>query len=127
MSETPKPMDDVAGGLPSPGAIVVPTTKVLAIGRWTQSGTPEAREPIMPFEAPDTLRLYLAGKIDQWYFQTGGSGVVFIMNVADPTEAHELLERLPLGQAGMMEFELISIGPLRALGRFLDEPSNRKS
>jgi hypothetical protein len=97
------------------------TTKVLAIGSWTAKATPEARQKIMPFEARDTLRLQLAGKIDQWFAKTDGSGAVFLMNVTDPAEAHALLERLPLGQAAMMQFEYIPMGPLWPLGLLLRE------
>ena len=92
------------------------TTRVLAIGTWTAKATPETRPPIMPSEARDTMRLMLAGKIDQWYAKIDGSGAVFLMNVTDPAEAHTLLEKLPLGQADMMRFELIPIGPLWPLG-----------
>ena len=97
----------------------VPTTKVLAIGRLTAKGTLEARRPHMVSEVRATVRLHLAGKIDQWYFQTEGSGVVFMMNVTSTFEAHELLEALPLGQAGMMEFQLIALGPLKPLALLL--------
>jgi hypothetical protein len=45
----------------------------------------------MPFEARDTLRLQLAGKIDQWFAKTDGSGAVFLMNVTDPAEARARL------------------------------------
>jgi hypothetical protein len=99
------------------------TTKVLAIGSWTAKATPEARLPIMPFEARDTLRLQLTGKIDEWFAKSDGSGAVFLMNVRDPAEAHRLLEKLPLGQAGMMTFELIPVGPLWPLGLLLREPA----
>jgi hypothetical protein len=99
------------------------TTKVLAIGSWTAKATPETRPPVMPFEARDTLRLQLAGKIDQWFAKIDGSGAVFLMNVTDPAEAHALLEALPLGQAKMMIFELIPIGPLWPLGLLLSEPA----
>ena len=99
------------------------TTKVLAIGSWTAKATPETRPAIMPFEARDTLRLQLAGKIDQWYAKTDGSGAVFLMNVTDPAEAHKLLEALPLGQAAMMTFEIIPMGPLWPLGLLLSEPA----
>jgi hypothetical protein len=99
------------------------TTKVLAIGSWTAKATPEARLPIMPFEARDTMRLQLAGKIDEWFAKSDGSGAVFLMNVTDPAEAHRLLEKLPLGQAGMMTFELIPVGPLWPLGLLLREPA----
>ncbi|MDB5817831.1 MAG: hypothetical protein JWQ11_1471 [Rhizobacter sp.] len=98
------------------------TTKVLAIGSWTAKATPETRPPVMPFEARDTMRLMLKGKIDQWFAKTDGSGAVFLMNVTDPAEAHSLLEALPLGQAEMMTFVLIPIGPLWPLGLLLNEP-----
>jgi hypothetical protein len=98
------------------------TTKVLAIGSWTAKATPETRPAIMPSEARDTLRLQLAGKIDQWFAKSDGSGAVFLMNVTDPSEAHKLLEDLPLGRAGMMTFELIPMGPLWPLGLLLAEP-----
>jgi hypothetical protein len=99
------------------------TTKVLAIGTWTAKATPETRPPIMPSEARDTMRLMLAGKIDQWFAKIDGSGAVFLMNVTDPAEAHTLLEKLPLGQADMMRFELIPVGPLWPLGLLLREPA----
>jgi hypothetical protein len=92
------------------------TTKVLAIGTWTAKATPKTIPPIMPSEAYDTMRLMLAGKIDQWFAKIDGSGAVFLMNVTDPAQAHELLEKLPLGQADMMTFQLIPVGPLWPLG-----------
>ena len=99
------------------------TTKVLAIGNWTAKAPPEARPAIMPAEARDTMRLNLAGKIDQWFAKTDGSGAVFLMNVTDPAEAHALLEALPLGKADMMTFELIPVGPLWPLGLLLRAPA----
>jgi hypothetical protein len=99
------------------------TTKVLAIGTWTAKATPETRPPIMPSEARETMRLMLAGKIDQWFAKNDGSGAVFLMNVADPAEAHALLENLPLGKADMMRFELIPVGPLWPLGLLMGEPA----
>jgi hypothetical protein len=99
------------------------TMKVLAIGTWTAKATPETRPAIMPSEARDTMRLMLAGKIDQWFAKTDGSGAVFLMNVTDPAEAHKLLENLPLGRANMMTFDLIPVGPLWPLGLLLGEPA----
>jgi hypothetical protein len=92
------------------------TTKVLAIGTWTAKATPQTIPAVMPSEAYDTMRLMLAGKIDQWFAKNDGSGAVFLMNVTDPAEAHTLLEKLPLGQADMMTFQLIPVGPLWPLG-----------
>ncbi|MBZ9605875.1 hypothetical protein [Phyllobacterium chamaecytisi] len=101
--------------LPSLAAVVVPTTKILAIGSVTDKGTPEAIASIRPHEVRATVRNHLTGRIEQWFSQTGGHAVVFILNAASIAEAHELLEKLPLGVAGMMEFELIALGPLAPL------------
>jgi len=94
------------------------------MGHLTAGTTRADIAPIMKDEVPATVRLYLAGKIDQWYFQTEGSGVVFILNVTSKEEAHALLEKLPLGQHKMMEFDLIPLGPLAPLASLLhDHPA----
>ena len=97
----------------------VPTTKILAIGRLSAPPTPETRKLVASKEVPDTVRLFLAGKIDQWYSLKQGNGVVFILNMSSVEEARALLEALPLGQAKLMTFELIPIGPLSPLGLLL--------
>ena len=107
---------------PMSAAFAVPTTKLLAIGGFTAKATPNVWQPIIPSEMRDTARLYLAGKIDQWYVKQDQSGVVFILNLTDPNEAHELLAKLPLGQAGLMEFQIIPLGPLSPLRSLLSEP-----
>lgn len=99
----------------------VPTTKILAIGRFTTPPTPEQIKEFFPREVPDTLRLYLAGKIDQWWVRQDQTGPVFLMNVTSVAEARALLEKLPLGQAKLMEFDYIELGPLTPLNLLLSE------
>jgi len=95
---------------------------MLAIGSWTEKGKIQSdRLPVMIQEVPATVRLYLTGKIEQWYVKPDISGVVFIMNVTDPEEANELLEKLPLGIAGMMKFDFIPLGPISPLRFLLDD------
>jgi hypothetical protein len=113
-AQTPPPLDPV---------LVVPTTKLLAIGSFTAKATPSVSKSILPSEVRETVRLYLAGKIDQWYVKQDQSGVMFLMNVTDPKEAHELLDKLPLGQAGLMEFQFIPLGPISPLRLLLTEPA----
>lgn len=103
--------------------LTVPTTKLLAIGTFTAKATPEQWKPILPAEVRDTVRLYLDGKIDQWFLKQDQSGVVFLMNVTDPAEARALLGKLPLGKAGLMEFELVPLGPIAALRVLLTDPA----
>ncbi len=109
--------------LPALAAVSTPTNKILAIGSVTSKGTPEAIAPVLPHEVRATVRNYLAGNIEQWFFQAEGYGVVFIMSASSTAEAHEILETLPLGVAGMMEFELIALSPLKPLAMLLAEPA----
>jgi hypothetical protein len=100
---------------------VVPTTKILALGRFTSPPTAEQIKTIFPNEVPDTLRLYLAGKIDQWWARQDQKGPVFLMNVTSVEEARTMLEKLPLGQAKLMEFEYVELSPLTPLHLLLTE------
>jgi hypothetical protein len=96
-----------------------PTTRILAIGTVNAGVDPAAVRAILPTEVRETVKLYLDGKIDQWFSLQGRSGVVFILNVTDPATAHEMLEKLPLGQAHLMSFELIPLAPLNPLRQLL--------
>ena len=100
----------------------VPTTRILAMGHLTAGTTRGTIGPVMQQEVRDTVKLYLAGKIDQWYFRTDAAGgVVFLLNCSTVEEAHALLEKLPLGQHHYMEFDLIPLGPLSPLSRLVEE------
>ena len=92
-----------------------PTTRILAIGTLNPGADPAAARAILPTEVRETVKLYLDGKIDQWYSLQGRAGVAFILNVTDTAEAHAMLEKLPLGQAHLMSFELIPLAPLNPL------------
>jgi hypothetical protein len=102
---------------------VVQTTRILAIGQFTKPPTPDQVKELFPKEVPATLRLYLAGKIDQWWIRQTQTGVVFLLNVTSLDEAHALMEQLPLGQAGLMEHEFIELGPLTPLHLLLADGS----
>jgi hypothetical protein len=92
-----------------------PTTRILAIGTLDPGVDPAAVRSILPNEVRETVKLYLDGKIDQWFSLQGRSGVAFILNVTDPAAAHDMLEKLPLGQAHLMSFELIPLARLNPL------------
>jgi hypothetical protein len=92
-----------------------PTTRILAIGTVNPGVDAAAVRSILPTEVRETVKLYLDGKIDQWYSLQDRSGVAFILNVTDSAAAHDMLEKLPLGQAHLMSFELIPLAPLNPL------------
>jgi hypothetical protein len=102
-------------GYAQPMTTSTPTTKILAIGTINPGVDPAKVLAILPNEVRDTVDLYLNGKIDQWYSQQERRGVVFLLNVTDPAAARDMLQKLPLGQAHLMSFELIPIGPLNPL------------
>ena len=98
-----------------------PPTRVLAIGHLTTGTTRDKIMPVMP-KVRDTVCLYLAGKLDQWFSRRDQAGVVFILNITTVDEARTLLEKLPLGEGKLMEFDLIPLGPLSPLGFLLQDP-----
>jgi hypothetical protein len=105
------------------GVTATVPTRILAIGHLSANATGSVLRPVLAREVSDTLRLYLSGKIDQWYFKPDDNAVVFILNVTDIQQAHNLLAQLPLGRAGLMEFELIRLAPLEPLGMLLPKAS----
>ncbi|MBV8123121.1 MAG: hypothetical protein JOY60_01175 [Burkholderiaceae bacterium] len=98
-----------------PAAPLTPTTRILAIGTIAEDANPARLLAILPDEARETVKLYLEGKIDQWYSLQSRRGVVFVLNSTDAAAAHDMLEKLPLGQAHLMSFELLPLGPLHPL------------
>jgi hypothetical protein len=105
--------------LAQPANPPTPTTRILAIGTLNPGVDPAAARALLPTEVRETVKLYLEGKIDQWYSLQGRAGVAFMLNVTDPAAAHEMLEKLPLGQAHLMSFELIPLAPLNPLRQLL--------
>lgn len=83
--------------------------------------TPEFSE-VMPNEIRETVKLYLGGKISQWYSRADGGGVMFLMNASSVEEAKAAIESLPLGRAGMATAEYVPLRPLAPLGMLIAPP-----
>jgi hypothetical protein len=90
--------------------------KVFAIGTPAKPITDEEKKQIMPKEVPDTLKLYLDGKIEQFWFREDKPGVIFLMNAESVEEAKAVVHALPLAANGFLGFEFIPVGPLKPLG-----------
>jgi hypothetical protein len=104
----------------------VPVTKILAIGTLVGELSTNDRASIMPKEVKETVGLYLQGKIDQWWYRQDGKGVIFLLNVISTDEATAMLEKLPLGVAGKMTFQLMPLGPLAPL-KYLMAPMSQET
>jgi hypothetical protein len=90
---------------------------------------PEVDRPqlmkVMPDEIRATVKLYLDGKIQQWYSLSDGKGVVFIMNCATVAEAKALMDGLPLSKANMANLEYTGLAPLTPLRLLLGDSSKQ--
>ncbi len=78
---------------------------------------------VMPNEVRDTVKLYLDGKIQQWFARADGRGVVFILNCATVAEAKAITDTLPLSKANLATFEYVALTPLTPLRMLLTEPA----
>jgi hypothetical protein len=78
---------------------------------------------LMPSEVRETVKLYLDGKIQQWYARSDGKGVVFILNCSSVAEAKALTDTLPLSKNQLADFEYMPLGPLTPLRFLLAEPT----
>src|SRR5262245_44857984 len=92
--------------LPDASAAAQPTTTGVIVVRSAKPGvTRQQIMCIMPSEVRETLKLYLDGKIRQWYSRGDGKGVIFLVDAKTEDEARFLLETLPFSQEQLMDFE----------------------
>ena len=102
-----------ASGVPS---VAIPkTTEVLVIQTPKHGVTPQQIMAVIPAEIRATVKLYLEGKIRQWYSRGDGKGVIFLVDAKTEDEARALMETLPLGKEQLMDHEYIPVGPLMPL------------
>jgi len=99
-----------------------PTTQVL-VTLTVKPGVDRAQlMQMLPQEVRDTVKLYLDGKIQQWFSRSDGSGVVFLVGAASVGEARAAMEALPLGKSGLASLDYVALGPLRPLGLLIGPP-----
>jgi len=103
----------VASGVPS---VAIPkTTEVLVIQTPKQGVTAQQILAVIPAEIRATVKLYLDGKIRQWYSRGDGKGVIFLVDAKTEDEARAIMETLPLAKEQLMDHEYIPVGPLMPL------------
>jgi hypothetical protein len=105
-----------SGGASAVPSVAIPkTTAVLVILTPKQGVTPQQIMAVIPDEIQATVRLYLDGKIREWYSRGDGKGVIFLVDVKTEDEARSLMETLPLAKEHLMDHEYIPVGPLMPL------------
>ena len=109
-----------SGGASAVPSIAIPkTTAVLVIETPKPGVTPQQVMAVIPEEIRATVKLYLDGKIREWYSRGDGTGVVFLVDVKTEDEARALMETLPLAKQQLMDHEYIPVGPLMPLRALL--------
>jgi len=67
------------------------------------------------------MGLYLEGDVDQWYVKQDNSGIVFILNATTEEKARAIIGKLPAAQSGIMDFQIVGLGPLSPLRTLLSQ------
>jgi len=98
-----------------PSIAIPKTTEVLVIQTPKKGVTAPQIMDVIPAEIRATVRLYLDGKIREWYSRGDGKGVIFLVDAKTEDEARAIMETLPLAKEQLMESEYIPVGPLMPL------------
>ena len=98
-----------------PSVAVPKTTAVLVIETPKHGVTAQQIMAVIPSEIQATVRLYLDGKIRQWYSRGDGKGVIFLVEAKSEDEARAMMETLPLAKEQLMDHQYIPVGPLMPL------------
>lgn len=103
-------------------APAAPTTGVLTMLTVKSDVQRADLMKVIPNEVRDTVKLYLDGKITQWYARSDGRGVVFILNATTVADAKAITDTLPLSKANLATFEYVALTPLTPLRMLIAEP-----
>src|SRR5580692_1585860 len=113
LASTAQSQSVVGSGVPS---VAIPkTTEVLVIQTPKQGVTAQQILAVIPAEIRATVKLYLDGKIRQWYSRGDGKGVIFLVDAKTEDEARTIMETLPLAKEQLMDHQYIPVGPLMPL------------
>jgi hypothetical protein len=101
------------------------TTDVLVLMTIKASVPREELAKILPSEVRATVRLYLDGKLRQWFQRSDGKGVVFILPSTTVANAQTIMDSLPLAQANLVDHEYVALSPLGPLAALLGPTSEK--
>jgi hypothetical protein len=106
-----------ASGVPS---VAIPKTSAVLVIETPKPGvTPAQIMAVIPDEIRATVKLYLDGKIREWYSRGDGKGVVFLVDAKTEDEARAIVETLPLAKEHLMDHQYVPVGPLMPLRALL--------
>jgi hypothetical protein len=115
LSAAPVAQSQSAAAPVVPSVAIPKTTEVIVIQTARQGVTFQQIMAVIPAEIRATVKLYLDGKIRQWYSRGDGKGVIFLVDAKTEDEARALMETLPLAKEHLMDHQYIPVGPLMPL------------
>ena len=95
--------------------------KILAMEVEVEGVGREQFSQYLQAEARRVWDLYQSDILRELYFRSDRSEAVLILECADPSEAQQVLESLPLVQAGLIRFEVIPLVPYPGFARLFPE------
>ena len=102
------------------------TTEVMVILTARHGVTRQQIMNVMPAEIRATVKLYLNGKIRQWYSKGDGRGVVIFIDAKTVDEARAIVEDLPLSKENLADHQYIPVGPLLPLAGLISSQAARQ-
>ena len=103
-----------------------PKTVAVLVALTAKPGVERPQVPgMVSDEVRAVVRLYLDGKIREWFARSDGNGVIFIMDAKNVDEAQAIAEALPLARAHLVDLQYTELSPLTPLARLL-EPTTAK-
>ncbi|WP_290918941.1 hypothetical protein [Halodesulfovibrio sp.] len=95
--------------------------KILAIDKVMPDATPDKVKETFMDEVNYTVKMYLADVVREMYFRQDRSGTILMLEAPSLEEARGLINKMPMVQAGLIDYELIPVGPFVPLALLLDE------
>jgi hypothetical protein len=102
-----------------PAAAIPTALEVLVILTPRQGVTVQQVMTVLPAEMRATVKLYLDGKIRQWYSRGDGNGVLFLLQPQPADAARANMDNLPLAKEQTLDHHSIPAGPLLPLRKLL--------
>ncbi len=91
--------------------------KILALEREIPGSQPDAFRPLLKAEAAKVWELHLRGVIRELYFNAEEHTAVLVLECEDLQAARRILDRFPLVESGLIDFELIPLAPYDGFAR----------
>lgn len=95
--------------------------KYMAIEKELEWKDPDDKVGLLRKEAERIYQIYLSGILRECYFTREKHTAVLILECGDKSEARQVIDSLPLVKAGVIDFELWTLGPYTGLDRMFSD------